>query len=151
MSPGHAIYESLVDGTGELAEFFVVLARLKTARGIEKIAYLIGNYLVFQYRIRESSENFDQPWKIATILQRSCVPIEQDANHYLEFREQIDAAFDKLKEEGVCDDWQYVDTDTRMVQGVASAASRDHTSGQYSGTSPIARDFSPGARRVDCG
>jgi hypothetical protein len=37
-------------------------------RGVERIAFLIGVYVIFQYRIRESSENFDQPWKISTIL-----------------------------------------------------------------------------------
>lgn len=115
VKPGDAVWETIVSGTVELTDFFVSLAQLDTTRGVERMAFLIGVYVVFQYRIRESSENFDQPWKISTILERARVPIEQDAKHYTRFREQVDAALDRLKCDGVFADWRYADGDEESL------------------------------------
>jgi Bifunctional DNA primase/polymerase, N-terminal len=114
--PGDAINESLIDGTMELADFFVSLAKLNTAAGgIERLAYQIGIYLVFQNRIRESTQNFEQPFRIGTILERQNVKIPTDARRFGKFREHVDAAFDRLRSDGVIADWRYVEGDEESL------------------------------------
>jgi len=116
VKPGEAVWETIVSSTVELTDFFVSLAQLDfTRKADERMAFLIGVYVVFQYRIRESTENYEQPWRVATILERARIPIEQDARHYKRFREQVDAALDRLKHDGVFGDWQYVDGDEESL------------------------------------
>jgi hypothetical protein len=111
--PAAAVWEFYASSE-YLADYYLALARLDVRQGVERMAYMIGRYLMHQYRIRET-HNQKQPFKVRTICEQSDIEIEAKANHQPRFREHFDAALDKLQEIGVIRRWQYVDGDEERL------------------------------------
>ena len=78
---------------------------LRTAVG--RFAMRIGIYLTMQWRIRAAHNNYAQPWELRTLLEGACVPIEDNRRHLERFRDYVEAAIDKLQDDGVLR-WHYV-------------------------------------------
>jgi hypothetical protein len=118
--PGDAYWETVVSGDLDLTDFFVPLAALAHYRfGVELMAYQLGLYLLFHFRIREASQNWEQPWRIKTILEGACVEIETERRLFTRFREQFDKAMDRLQKLKLVNGWQYRkgDDDATPVNG----------------------------------
>ena len=43
-------------------------------QGVGRVAMRLGLYLAWQWRIRASHDNFEQPWRVSTLLEGACVP-----------------------------------------------------------------------------
>ena len=76
-------------------------------QGVGKIAMRLGIYLTFQWRIRASYGNYDQPWRVRTLLDGAHVPVPTDRRVYQRFRDQVEAALDALQRDGVIAGWAY--------------------------------------------
>jgi hypothetical protein len=111
--PSEAIAPLLLGEDAQIGTFFPSLAKLDASQGVGRMASLIGFYLAVQYRIRSASGNFNQPFKVQTLLNGACVEIEADARHYVRFREHFESALDELKNIGVIapDGWEYAKGD----------------------------------------
>jgi hypothetical protein len=113
--PGDATFPFYANST-YLADYFTALAKLDVRRpGVQRMAYLIGRYLIHQWRIREVHGNFDQPFRVETILEGARIEKEANANHYSRFREYFDAALDLLATIGIIRSWQYVPGDEESL------------------------------------
>ncbi len=112
--PGLAV-APFFEQSPQLAHFFTKLAALDTKQGVERIAYLLGLYLVFQFRVREKSQNFAQPFLVKTLLVGARVPIEANSKHFTRFRDNAEAALDRLKAVGCVAGWEYETGDTEAL------------------------------------
>jgi len=111
--PGLAV-QPLFEQSPQFALFFTQLANLDTRQGVEKIAYLIGLYLAFQWRIRQTYD-VTQPFKIRTLFNGARVPIQANSKHYTRFKDQIEAALDRLAHNGIVAEWQYQGDDEQNL------------------------------------
>ena len=118
--PGAAV-QPFFEASPQFATFFRQLAQLDVRQGIDRIAYHVGLYLAFQWRIRQSKGalTLAQPFKVRTLLEGSRLTIETNAKLFSRFREQVDAALDRLREVGVVGAWEYEsgDEDKLPVRG----------------------------------
>jgi hypothetical protein len=112
--PGDASYD-YYRGATHLTDYFTVLARLDVNHsagksGLQRMAHLIGRYLIYQWRIRESHGNLDQPFHIETILNGARIEKEADPRNYDRFVKQFDDALDLLEKLGFLppDSWDYL-------------------------------------------
>lgn len=112
--PGMTVQPLFVQSP-QLATYFAKLAKLDTRQGVERMAYLIGLYLAFQYRTRKKTQNFDQPFSVRTLLDGSRVPVEGNSKHFTRFRDQFDKALDRLAKDGITAGWQYVAGDEERL------------------------------------
>ena len=108
--PGDAVW-NFYAASDYLADYYLAIARLDTRQGVQRLAYLIGRYLINQFRVRESTQNFSQPFLVRTLLESARVQIEANASHYTRFREQFDDALERLAKDGVLATWQYAEGD----------------------------------------
>lgn len=104
--PGLAV-APFFEQSPQLAHFFTKLAALDTKQGVERIAYLLGLYLVFQFRVREKTRNYAQPFLVKTLLEGARVPIVVNAKHFTRFRDNTEGALDRLVAAGCVAGWEY--------------------------------------------
>jgi hypothetical protein len=115
VKPGDATWSFYAEST-YLTDYFMALARLDVSRSVvERMAYLIGRYLLHQWRIREAHQSFDQPFKVATMLEQARIEKEANPSSYSRFRENFDAALDHLAKIGVLSNWEYVAGDEEAL------------------------------------
>lgn len=79
----------------------------------QRLAMRIGIYLATQWRIRAKTENYEQPWSVATLLSGSVVSLP--TTNFDRFRQQVEQALDRLQADKVIAGWEYVkDTELPM-------------------------------------
>lgn len=89
-------------------------------QGVGLKAMRLGLYLSFQWRIRSSHGNYEQPWKVETLLVGSRVLTEkerEDRRYHQRVREQCEAALDRLQRDGVIGAWEYDRWDEDALDG----------------------------------
>ncbi len=72
----------------------------------QRLAMRLGIYLATQWRNRASTENYDQPWEVGTLLGGAF--ITQPTTNLDRFRQQFEQALDRLQEDAVIGGWEYV-------------------------------------------
>ncbi|MBC7543983.1 MAG: hypothetical protein H7338_14755 [Candidatus Sericytochromatia bacterium] len=98
------------DSTRQLGYWFEALAKLD--RRHEGLALRLGLYLCLQYRIRASYRNFEQPWRVSTLVSAAQPGTgehhgELDRRNPKRLRWQLEGALDRLNELGVLESWEY--------------------------------------------
>jgi hypothetical protein len=92
----------------QFARFFTALAKLGTKKpGVQRYAALLGTYLFYHYRIRESKQNFAQPFYVRTLLEGAHIEIETNSSHFARFRQHIEDALDLIQSLGGVRAWEY--------------------------------------------
>jgi hypothetical protein len=69
------------------------------------MAMRLGIYLASQWRIRASSQNYAQPWRVSTLLNGACLDLPE--RNQQRFRDQFENALDQLQEDEVIAGWEY--------------------------------------------
>jgi hypothetical protein len=96
-------------------------------QGVGRVAMRLGLYLAWQWRIRASYNNFEQPWQVSTLLDGACIPTPPKADRKARQRliGYFEEALDDMagmptkpsrvrsngKREKVIAGWQYVNGD----------------------------------------
>jgi len=101
--------------TTYFANYFLALASFDTRQGVELMAYQLGRYLVWQYRVRQSHGNWSQPYCVRTLLGSSRIEIEANPSNYKRFREQFDDALDRLERKRIVGSWEYLAGDEERL------------------------------------
>lgn len=112
--PGAAV-APFFESSPQFATFFQKLAQLDTRQGVERIAYHLGLYLVFQFRIRQSHNNYAQPFLVRTLLDGARVAIETNSKLFTRFNNQVEEALNRLQEIGVIAGWEYAKNDEESL------------------------------------
>lgn len=71
----------------------------------QRMAMRLGIYLASQWRIRASSRNYEQPWRVKTLLAGASLDLPE--RNLQRFRDQLENALDQLQEDGVIAAWEY--------------------------------------------
>lgn len=108
IKPGDAVWDHYVD-QAFLADYYQVLATYDLKNTVEKMANLIGRYLLRQFRIRQVKGTFDQPYKVKTILDQAAIEIQTNYKYFTRFQDYFDQALDRLVTDEVIACWQYRD------------------------------------------
>ncbi len=72
----------------------------------QRLAMRLGIYLASQWRNRAHSENYEQPWKVETLLEGAFIALP--INNFERFRQQFEQALDRLQDDAVIGGWEYV-------------------------------------------
>jgi hypothetical protein len=123
ISPGLAVRQFYSEHP-EIGYFFSALAKLNFNRpGVDRLAFMLGNYLIYQYQVRRSTRNYDQPFFIGTLLSGAQIEIESNPKNHGRFITSIDGdlepgegAFERLKAIGLVKEWRYKDGDYEDFQ-----------------------------------
>jgi hypothetical protein len=85
----------------------------------DRLPMRIGIYLAFQWRIRAHYGNFDQPWRMATLLEGAKIVVPD--RNFARFQSQVAKALEQLKRDGLLATAESVDP---MPQNAAPLAGR---------------------------
>lgn len=73
----------------------------------QRLPMRLGLYLFSQWRIRASYDNYEQTWAARTLIDGAQIPLPTESKNYSRFRDQFEAALDRLQADGALVDWDY--------------------------------------------
>ncbi len=109
IAPGDWAAHYLGEHNRQIATLLRPVMRYDPAK--QRLAMRIGIYLATQWRIRAKTENYEQPWSVATLLNGAFV--ELPTANLDRFRQQFEQALDRLQSDNVISGWEYV-KDTQL-------------------------------------
>lgn len=72
----------------------------------------LGIYLASQWRIRATTGNYEQPWRVRKLLEGAFIPLP--TAHYQRLRDQFEEALDLLQQDKVIAGWEYASADDEL-------------------------------------
>jgi DNA-binding XRE family transcriptional regulator len=82
----------------------------------------LAKYLSWQWKIRAHSETYMQPFKVGTLLEATCLPLNQKQPSKTSAR--LVNVLDTLQDDGVLANWEYKDWDEGKDEGTRGWASK---------------------------
>jgi len=111
--PGAWARDYLTEDNLKTAQFIRKVLQYDTSRpGITKtrLAMRLGIYYLMQHRNKGSYGNYDQPFKVSTVLSRIGIPIPTDRRKFSAFRDNFEDAHDLLQTDEVVK-WEWAKGD----------------------------------------
>jgi len=97
----------LGDGARNIMPFVAMLATYDPRIGVEQKAIRLALTLSFRWHSLVEDDRTQQQWTVAELLETARIPVP--AHHPNRFKEQVEAALDRLKKDGVIGGWRYVE------------------------------------------
>lgn len=107
VAPGEWIKPLIEEGTRYVATLLTPVLRYNPKQGTELIAMRIGLHLALHWRFRAAQGNFDQPWRVATLLESTAVAIPAHREQRRRLMENFERALDRLRQDAVLASWEY--------------------------------------------